>query len=202
MEFVAARFQRGVYHRSVSPAQLRRVGVRLHLELFESVHRRHHHVVGLVQQIRQIGIIVDAVEQEVVLERSGAVCRETVALLVARTRLAENHARRELRKLHRIAAIQRKLLHVTAVNYLAALGVVRFEHRRHAGDFDSLLQFPWLQREIHTRALLDLQGDGFDLGLEAFGAHRDPISAHAHRAHCVLSGSIRGGVVDEVGGRV
>ena len=50
-----------IENRPVSAAELRTVGVGLHLEFLQRIHRRLNDVTRVVEEISEIGIVVDAV---------------------------------------------------------------------------------------------------------------------------------------------
>ena len=68
MKLIGARFYGGIDDRAVAAAELRTVGVGLNFELFQSFHGRLNHVVGFIEQIGEIGIVINTIEQKIVLE--------------------------------------------------------------------------------------------------------------------------------------
>src|SRR5262249_33867378 len=66
VELIGAGLDAGVENGAISPSELRAVGIGLHLEFLQSIHGRLNNVTGVVQQIRQIRVIVDAIQQDVV----------------------------------------------------------------------------------------------------------------------------------------
>ena len=102
-------------------------------ELADRVGRRLHHLVREALVAGAVGVVVDAVDQEVVERAAQAVdverafARRAVGALVQR-RLAD--AGREQRQRRVLAAVQRQLAHLVAGDHLAALARVGLDERR------------------------------------------------------------------------
>ena len=62
MELVGARLGGGIDDGAGGAAELGVVVAGLDLEFLKSIGRRHHDVVGLIEQVGEIGVVVDAVE--------------------------------------------------------------------------------------------------------------------------------------------
>ena len=92
MDLVGAGLDDGVHDGAVAAAEFGAVGVGLNLKLGDGVHRRLDHVSGAVEDVAQVRIVVDAVEQEVVLQRAGAVGAEPVGGFDARPGLGGGNA--------------------------------------------------------------------------------------------------------------
>ena len=80
VDFIRATLRRRIYDSTRRSSKLRGVRVRLYAKLLQRIHRRDDHIVCLVQQIRQVGVVVDSIEQEVVLQRPRTVCAEAKPL--------------------------------------------------------------------------------------------------------------------------
>ena len=78
MDLVGAGFDDGVHDGAVATAEFGAVGIGLDLEFGDGIHRRLDHIGGAVENVAQIRIVVDAVEQEVILQRPSAVGAEAV----------------------------------------------------------------------------------------------------------------------------
>ena len=107
---VGARLDRRVDHRARAAAELRGIGVGLNLELLQRLDRRLHELHVFAAERVRIGDVVDAVEQEHVVERAVAVDVERALEVHARQpRRGRQHARREQRELVVVAAVQRQI---------------------------------------------------------------------------------------------
>src|ERR1019366_6661714 len=73
VETIGAGLDHGVNDRAVAAAELSAVSVTFNLELLQGIGRGLDHKVGFVQEVRQVGVIVDAVEQEIVLQGTRAI---------------------------------------------------------------------------------------------------------------------------------
>ncbi len=108
VDLVGARLDDGVHDGAVAAAEFRAVGIGFDLELGDGIHRWLDHIGGAVEDVAKIGIVVDAVEQKVILQRAGAVGAETVSSFDARSRLGGSDARAEQSELRVVASVQRK----------------------------------------------------------------------------------------------
>ena len=93
VDSIGAGFDAGVDDRAGGVAELRAVGSGLDLELSESVRWRPDDVAGAVEEVDDVGVVVDAVEDEVVLLGALAVGVEVAFTL----RRARHWAERRLR---------------------------------------------------------------------------------------------------------
>ena len=73
MKLVGAGLDGGIDDGAVAAPEFRAISVGLDLEFFQRFHRRLNHIVGLIQQIRQIGIVVHSIQQEIVLQGARAI---------------------------------------------------------------------------------------------------------------------------------
>ena len=106
VKLIGAGFDDGVHDGAVAAAEFGAVGIRLHLEFRDRIHRRLHHVCGTVEHVAKVGVIVNAIEQEVVLQGTRAVGTEPGAGLRARAGLGGRYARAQKRKLGVVTAVQ------------------------------------------------------------------------------------------------
>ena len=120
-------------------------------ELRHRVGRRLHHLVREPLVARAVGVVVDAVDQEVVERAAEAVdverafARRAVGALVER---GLPDAGREQRERRVLAAVERELAHLVAGNHLPALARVGLEERRLRRHGDALGDLPDRQREV------------------------------------------------------
>ena len=121
VKLVGSRFDAGVENRPVSSAELCAVGVRLHFEFLQGVHGRLNDVTGVIQKIGEVGIVVDAVQQDIVLIRTAPIRTESVTPGVARSRLAGSHAGAELGELRKVPPIERQVHDTAVIHHLAEL---------------------------------------------------------------------------------
>ena len=87
VNLIGAGLDDGVHDGAVAASKFGAVGIGLHFEFGDRVHRRLHHVRGAVQHVAQVGIVVDAVEQEVVLQRRAPLALKPKARFNARSGL-------------------------------------------------------------------------------------------------------------------
>ena len=92
VDLICARLDDGIHDGAVAAAKFRAVGIGLDLELGDGVHRRLHHVGSPVEDVAQVGVVVDAVEQEVVLQRACAVGAESVRCFDPRAGLGRSYS--------------------------------------------------------------------------------------------------------------
>ncbi len=194
MELVGARLDDGVDDGAVAPAEFRAVGVGLDFEFLQSFNRGLDDEVGFVEQVGEVGIVVDAVEQEVVLQRTRAVGAEAEATLVAGAGLAGSSAGSEQGELGEIAAIEGKVGDALAINDLTEFGSLGLKQGGGAGHQYFLGQQADLQRHVDGDAALHVQFDGLgDSLLEAALLDSDGVTAHAQRAGDELADLVGGG---------
>ena len=134
VDLVCARLDDGVHDGAIAAAEFRAVGVGFDFELGDGIHRGLDHIGRAVKHVAKIGVVVDAVEQEIVLQRAGAVGAEAVCRLDARSRLSGGNAGTEQSELSVIASVQRKRVDALAIYHLAQFGGFGFELRTLAGD--------------------------------------------------------------------
>ncbi len=172
---VGAGLDRGVDDRAGAAPVLGRIRVRLNLEFLQRFDRRLHELDVLAAKRIRVGDVVDAVEQEDVVEGAVAVdVQHPLEVDAGQPRRAGQHAGRQQGELVVVAAIQRQLDDLLLVDHQAARGGVGVEERRGADHFDRLAERAGLERDVDPRDLRDLQGDaGPDDFREpgAFGGH-------------------------------
>ena len=137
MDLVGAAAVRDVHGRARRAAVLGALVVRDDAELADRVGRRLHHLVREALVAGAVGVVVDAVDQEVVERAAQAVDVERAFARRALIALVQGrlpHAGREQRQCRILAAVQRQLPHLLAGNHLAALAGVGFEQGRGGGD--------------------------------------------------------------------
>ena len=132
-------------------------------------------VTRVVEEISKIGIVVDAVQENIVLIRTAPVRTESVASGVARSRLAGGNAGAKLRQLRKIPPIERQIYHTAIVDNLTQLRGLGFEERSNIGDRNLFRNCPHLEGNVDHGALLYLHFDGF--------GHRrfEPVHCYFHR---------------------
>ena len=121
VHIIGAGFDGGVDDRSVSAAKFRAVRIGLDFEFLDGVHRGLDHVVGFIQQVGKVGIVIDAVQQKIVLQRPAAVGAEAVSAFVARTGLARSGSRGQQCELSKVAPIQGQVHDLAIVHDLTEL---------------------------------------------------------------------------------
>ena len=198
---IGAGFDDGVDDRSRAAAELGRVSVRLNLEFLQRLDRRLHELHVLAAERVRVGDVIDAVEQEDIVERAVAVHVEHALEVHARQpRGAREHAGREQRQLVVVAAIERQLDDLLLIDDRSARRRDGVEQRRGADDLDRFGELTRLQRDVDPRHLRDLQSYP--------RPHRLLESRHLH-GHRVVTGTkagnhvgalaIRGGSGDDAG---
>src|SRR5208337_1017152 len=99
VKLIGAGLNDGVHDGAVAASEFGAVGIRLHLELGDGIHRGLHHIGGAVEHVAKVGVVVNAIEQEVVLQGTCAVGAEPGAGFRARARLRGRYARAQQGKL-------------------------------------------------------------------------------------------------------
>src|SRR5438445_1478862 len=132
-------------------------------------------VTRVVQEISEIGIVVDAVQKNIVLIRTAAVRTESVASGVARSRLTGSHAGTELRQLRKISPVERQIYHAAVVYNLTQLRGLCLEKRSNIGDRHVLRNCAHLEGYVDNGTLLYLHLNG--LGHRRF----EPLLLYFHR---------------------
>ena len=173
---------------------LGRVGRGHDLELLDGVDGGARHLGGQLLHVGGDAVVVDAVQQEVVLQRAGAVDvdppgaaeRGAAALLREAVALRTRHERQQVVP---VADRERELRHGVLVDHgperrLVAQQVPRFLHH------DALGQRPDGEREVQARALTDLEDDRLGRGLESGRLGLDPVASGRQVHHLV--GAARG----------
>src|ERR1700686_1393980 len=165
VDLVGPGFDGGVHDGAVAAAEFGAVGIGLDLKLGDGVHGRLHHVGGAVENIAQVRIVVDAVEQEVILQSAGAVGAEAESRFDARSGLSGSDADAKKSELRVVASVQRKRVDAPAVHHLAKFGSVGFELRTFAGDSDDFRCHAGEEFKIHSDAILDIHLNRLSNGL-------------------------------------
>ena len=83
MQLIGARLNDGIHDGAIAATELSAVCVGLHLKLCNCIYGRLNHVRGFVEQVAEIGIVVNAVEQKIVLQRACTVRTEAESFLRA-----------------------------------------------------------------------------------------------------------------------
>ena len=78
VEPVGARLDDRVHDGAIPAAEFRAVGIGFNLELGDGIHGGLDDISGSVEDVAQIRIVIDAVEQEVILQRPRAVRAEAI----------------------------------------------------------------------------------------------------------------------------
>ena len=78
MDLVGAGFNDGVHDGAVATAEFGAIGIGFDLKFCDGVHGWLDHICGAVKNVTQIRIIVDAVEQEVVLQGPSSIGAEAI----------------------------------------------------------------------------------------------------------------------------
>ena len=118
-------------------AQLRAVVAALHLELLQRIRRRPHRIGRAIQEVLHVGVVVHAVQNEVVLRDAAAIRGEIAAARhLAEALVRRRNARRQLRNEHIIASVQRRVVDGLRLEDLAGGSVFglqrgRRRHRHH-----------------------------------------------------------------------
>ena len=154
-----------------------------HLELGHGVGRRLHHLVREALVRRAVGVVVDAVEQEIVEGRAQAV---DVERPLARRRAAGVERRRpdagaQQHQARVLAPVEGQLDDLLGRHDLAALARVGLEARGSAGHFDGLGELAGRQRQVNALPRADLHLElGSQRDREALELRGDLVAADAH----------------------
>ena len=154
VKLIAAASVRHVDRRAGRAAVFRAHVVGDDFELGDGVGRRLHHLVRESLIARAVGVVVDAVDQEVIEGAAEAVHVERAfarraGLIVIERR--QPHTRRQERERRVLAAVERQRARLIARDDLAARARVGLDQRRGAGHLDSLAS-PARRSSAHRRA--------------------------------------------------
>src|SRR6266478_282438 len=188
VDLVGPRFDDGVHNGAVAAAEFGIVRIGLNLKLGDGVHGRLHHIGCAIEDVAQVRVVVDAVEQEVILQRASAVGAEAEAGFDARTGLGGSDAGAEKSELRVVASVQGKRVDAPAVHHLAKFGGFGFELWTLAGDCHDFRCHARLELQVHANAVLDVHlnraGNGL---LESLLLDGDAVTADPERAGDILS---------------
>src|SRR5450755_2431949 len=101
----------------------------LKAELGECVRGRPHDIAGAVEEINQIGVVVHAIEDEVVLLSTLAVRYEVAAAAAARISQSGRNTRRQLGDVNPVAAIERCIVDYLCTDNLTDTAALRLKQR-------------------------------------------------------------------------
>ncbi len=79
MKCIRSRLDDGIHDGAIAAAEFCAVGVGLHFEFADRIHRRLNYVGAAVEYVAEVRVVVDAVEQIVVLEGARSVGTEPEA---------------------------------------------------------------------------------------------------------------------------
>ena len=200
VERVRAAAERRVDDRAAGASVLGAEVVGDDLELFDRVRRHLHDLVREALVAGAVGVVVDAVEDEVVERAAHAVHVERRVARRADRRGPD--AGRQQREVGVGAAVQRQVDDLLVRDDLAAIARLRFQHAARAGDFDRFPDATHLQREVD--ALTRADGDrhvGLGSG-ESLQLRLDGVFADADVEELIGAGVVRDGGHGDVGGLV
>ena len=155
MEAVRPGLDDGVENRAVPAAEFGAVGVGLNFEFLDGIDGRLNHVSLAGENVAEIRIVVHAIEQIIILQRSRAIRAESITGFHARARLARNDSRAQQRELRIIAAVEWQRDRSISTDYLPEIRSLGFEQRARAVTVTVSSTRPNLQRHVDRRMLLD-----------------------------------------------
>ena len=165
MKLIAAASVRHVNRCAGCAAVLRAHVIGDDFELGDGVGRRLHHLVRESLVARAVGVVVDAVDQEVVEGAAEAVHVERAfarraGLIVIERR--QPHTRRQERERRVLAAVERQRARLVARDDLPARARIGLDERRCAGHLHALRDLPDAHLRVDAHPRSDLHGDVFD----------------------------------------
>ena len=195
MKLVGAGAHDGVHDRAAHAAILRRVVAGDDFELQNRIRRGLGHLIRKTLIAGGIGIVVHAVQQEVVVSAPHAVGVE--GAFARWNRVGVNGAvdvHGEQGQVGVIAAVQGQLDDRRRADHLPAVARVRFENRRGAAHVHGLGDRAHLQRKVYALARAHHNGHvAARYFLEPGGLHFHHVSPHLHIEEVVISVFIGGG---------
>ena len=179
----------------------RRIRVGNDLELLDRVHRLVHYLRAQLLDVFRDGVIVHAIEDEIVLERAdamnvdaaGAARRRAAALL--RVAVAR-HTRHRLQQVVPIAQAQGQVEHHAVLYDRAGRGLLRFERCGCGRHFHHLGYFADLEVKVIATSLADFQHDvvmnGSSESVRFYGHGESPDGQRREQVitRCVGSGPL------------
>ena len=111
MQCIRAGFNRRIQNSASRPSEFRTVVVRLYFELLYCVDRRRDGKCGAIQEVDEVGIVVDSVEEVIILSRTSPIgCKTATGAKPARVLLTLCYACCELREKGKVAAVRGRSL--------------------------------------------------------------------------------------------
>jgi hypothetical protein len=187
-------------------AVLSRIHVGFDLELHQRIDRGLDHDIAAVRKIGNLGIVVEAIEDEVIHVRAGSVGDKRAAVLgaiaglsglIASARLG--YADGKLGEVQIVTSVQRQLRDGLRLDHLADRGVAAFEQWRSCGDFYGFRYVADLEVEIDARNLLHFQGDVLHFLFEAGNVNRYLILAGREQRLGIIALRTGGDVPNGIG---
>ncbi len=210
MEIIGPALDRSVDRCAGPSSQLRTVVAALYFELLQRVRRRPHRIGRAVQEILHVGVVVHAVQNEVVL-RDAATIRGEIprARHLPEALVRRRNARRQLRDKYIVAPVQRRVVDRLRLEDLAG-GCIFGLQRRRCRHCHHLAGRARLQRHIHTHPLAYIHAQVRPcLRCESIRADLQGVIAHLDRREGIEAASARrarqrqaGAVVGQCHGRV
>ena len=193
VEVVRAGLRRDADRGARRASVLGRVRAGHHLEFLDRVDRRPRDLGRQLLHVLGDGVVVDAVEEEVVLERSravhvdaaGAPERRAAALLGVAVAL---HARHQRQQVVPVPDRERQVGDLHLRDHRAQRRVVSVQQRRGLGNRDRFRELSHRQLDVEARALPDLERYDLCALLEAGQLDVDPVSAGDEVVDLVAAG--------------
>ncbi len=147
---VGSRFDADVDHGSGAASELGGVVARLNLELLDRIEVRHQDLRLAILDADHLRVVVDAVEQEVVLDRPLPITVETgLPLYVAES---GQHSCRERRQLRKVPAVHRQLTDLRSADRVRQRGRVGLEERRRTSHRNRIVDGSQFELNVQPRA--------------------------------------------------
>src|SRR5262249_36337244 len=153
---VGAGFDRGIDHSSGGVSKLGGVGPRLYTKFLHGVRRRLHYLHGEFLKILRPGIVVDAIQPEIVLKLEISVHAEAVRSWICGS-IKLLHSRLEECEVRIAASVEGKIVNLSRIDYIAYVRRFCLQQRLPARDEYFLVDGDDPQCHFDGKTILHMQ---------------------------------------------
>ncbi len=191
VKLIRSALDRGVDHGAGRRAEFRRESARLNAKLLQRVRRRLNRLHRTLLQVGRAGIVVDAVEREVILRFEVPVRAQPIRGLIVGIGEILLNAGFEQSQIGVAATIQRQIADLFFLHDTAHISGLRLQQRRLGLHLQHLGDVAELQRKVDRRPRLHVDFDVLlDLRRETLSSGLDGIDARRNGDELILAGTV------------
>lgn len=191
MDLVGAGLNARVHDRPGGVSELGTETARLHRELGQGVRRGANDIALTVEEVDKVGVIVHAVENEIVLLCSLPIRHKITAAAASGMAEWRRNSGSQLRDIDEVAPVQGRVVDRLGANYLLYGSVSGLQQRRGRSDCDRFRNDASLQHQVHAHTCLDVHANvALSHRTEAAGICRDAVVADFQRGYNVHAAAI------------